>query len=243
MSRNRGKAGDDGPKVPGYIVTFSDMVTLLLTFFVMLMTLADFQDPELFNLGRDSFFESIGRFGIGMLMGGFQSRDLGSTKLKYYIENPDDRYQGRTIDANEEEIRRLFNKIRRSARTEQSKLAARKAHFSITEIRFHGDDTTLDEQAKLFLADFALNLQQDPLPGRLRLYVLGLAADQKGPKRQWAVSARRAKAVADFLRARLGPRFRQSVYCWGAGAGGLWAGPDGAVSPQSQILIAVLRPD
>ena len=27
------------PKVPGYIVTFSDMVTLLLTFFVMLLTL------------------------------------------------------------------------------------------------------------------------------------------------------------------------------------------------------------
>jgi len=35
------------------------MVTLLLTFFVMLLSLAEVQDPELFNKGRDSFWNSV----------------------------------------------------------------------------------------------------------------------------------------------------------------------------------------
>ncbi|MDD5011702.1 MAG: flagellar motor protein MotB, partial [Phycisphaerae bacterium] len=43
---------DNPPSVPAYIVTFSDMVTLLLTFFVLLISLAKMQDPEKFNAGR-----------------------------------------------------------------------------------------------------------------------------------------------------------------------------------------------
>ena len=58
-----------GPKVPGYIVTYSDMVTLLLTFFVMLLSLSNVQDPELFNKGRDSFLESLRCIGLGILFG------------------------------------------------------------------------------------------------------------------------------------------------------------------------------
>ena len=57
MKRPRLVIEEEGTKVPGYIVTFSDMVTLLLTFFVMLLTLADVQDPELFDKGRDSAYQ------------------------------------------------------------------------------------------------------------------------------------------------------------------------------------------
>jgi len=46
---------EGSPKVPAYIVTFSDMTTLLLTFFVMLLSLAKMQDPELFNKGLGYF--------------------------------------------------------------------------------------------------------------------------------------------------------------------------------------------
>ena len=49
MSRRYRSKGEEGSKVPAYIVTYSDMVTLLLTFFVMLMSLAQFQDPELYH--------------------------------------------------------------------------------------------------------------------------------------------------------------------------------------------------
>ena len=56
-------------EVPAYIVTFSDMVTLLLTFFVMLLSLATMQDPELLNKGRDSFVESLQALRSGHLHG------------------------------------------------------------------------------------------------------------------------------------------------------------------------------
>ena len=69
MSKQRQGPVEEKQKVPAYIVTFSDMVTLLLTFFVLLLTLAQVQDPELFNRGRDSFFESIRYCGLGNLLG------------------------------------------------------------------------------------------------------------------------------------------------------------------------------
>ncbi|MHC4344865.1 MAG: flagellar motor protein MotB, partial [Planctomycetota bacterium] len=77
MNRERQAEEERGSSVPAYIVTYSDMVTLLLTFFVMLLTLASMQDPELYNIGRDSFLQSMNQFGIGSLFGGFQNPFFG----------------------------------------------------------------------------------------------------------------------------------------------------------------------
>ncbi|MHC4678977.1 MAG: flagellar motor protein MotB, partial [Planctomycetota bacterium] len=79
-----------GTKVPGYIVTFSDMVTLLLTFFVMLLSLADIQDPELFNQGRDSFIESLTYIGLGSLLGKEDAPSFGDHKTKHFVPEPDE---------------------------------------------------------------------------------------------------------------------------------------------------------
>ena len=72
---------EESAKVPAYIVTFSDMVTLLLTFFVLLLTLAQVQDPELFNQGRDSFLESVRYFGLGALLGAEPTIKLDKPKV------------------------------------------------------------------------------------------------------------------------------------------------------------------
>ncbi len=69
MSREHRVIKEGSPKVPAYIVTFSDMVTLLLTFFVMLLSLASVQDPELFNRGRGAFAQTIKDLGLGILYG------------------------------------------------------------------------------------------------------------------------------------------------------------------------------
>jgi hypothetical protein len=62
------------------------MVTLLLTFFVMLLTLANMQDPSLFNVGRNSFLESLNKFGMGSLFGGYHNPLFGHVKIKYFID-------------------------------------------------------------------------------------------------------------------------------------------------------------
>jgi len=84
------------------------------------------------------------------------------------------------------------------------------------------------------------------------LYVLGLAPDETTEKEQWILSARRAEAVARFMRNNLDlaagvqqgfseSLLKWSVHSWGAGSGGEWAGPDSFLSERSQILIAILR--
>ena len=252
----RSKTEESGPKVPGYIVTFSDMVTLLLTFFVMLLSLATVQDEEIFYKGRDSFSFAIRSLGLGMLLGSKPRPDFGNVKIKHFISSPDKLFNGRSIHTKEEKIRQVFNELRQSMKTMPSEIAAQKTDFSLTNIRFARGDVRLDASAKRFLGGFCSHLQQDSGSRPVKLYVLGLAGDQAAEKEQWILSAKRAKAVADYLRGILssgsgfqtqrsafGGWSKWSVYWWGAGPGGDWVRQDSPISKQSQILIAVLRAD
>jgi len=260
----RSKTKESGPKVPAYIVTFSDMTTLLLTFFVMLLSLASVQDPEMVGIGRDSFRFSINHLGLGILMGRKPKPDFGHIKIKYPISEPDKLFQGRSIHTKEEKIRQVFNELRQSMKTMPSEVAAKKTDFSVTNIHFARGDARLNESAKRFLSNFCSHLQgtrfagtrQDSGSRPMKLYVLGLASDQATGREQWILSAKRAKAVADYMRGFLssasGPQIRRSafgswsqwsVYWWGAGPGGDWVRRDSPVSKESQILLAVLRAD
>ncbi len=257
MKRKHQSIEEEGPKVPGYIVTFSDMVTLLLTFFVMLLSLASVQDEELFNRGRDSFSFAIRSLGLGMLLGRKPRPDFGHVKIKHFISSPDKLFKGRSLHTKEEEIRQVFDEVRQSMKTMPSEVAAKKTDFSLTNIRFARGDARLDASAKQFLGGFCSHLQSAVAGSRpVKLYVLGLADDRATEKEQWILSAKRAKAAADYLRGILssGTSFQTqrsafggwskwSVYWWGAGPGGDWVRQDSPISKQSQILIAVLRAD
>ena len=240
-------------KVPGYIVTYSDMVTLLLTFFVMLLSLASVQDPEMFYLGRGSFLQSIQKLGMGMLFGRKQYADFGNWQLKYHIRDPDQQ-SGRTIDAKEERLRQTFQRLNRFSQSMPSQIVAQRTHFSVANVRFSGGKSDLGESAKKFLRGFCAQLESahEAKPGIV--YVLGLANEPVTEKEQWILSARRAHEVARFMQSALSsvsdaraPRSdvdladRWQVYWWGAGPGGDWVDRDSPVSNKTQILIAVLE--
>ena len=256
MKRRHQPIKEDKPKVPSYIVTFSDMITLLLTFFVMLLSLASVQDEEIFHKGRDSFSFAIRTLGLGMLLSSKLRPDFGNVKIKYFISKPDKSFKGRSINIKEEKIRQVFNELRQSMKTMPSEIVATKTDFSVANLRFARGVSRLDASAKQFLGNFCSNLQQDSGSRPIKLYVLGLAGDQATEKDQWILSAKRAKVVADYLRGILssgsgfqtqrsafGGWSKWSVYWWGAGPGGDWVRQDSPISKQSQILIAVLRAD
>jgi chemotaxis protein MotB len=256
LKRKNHSIEEEKPKVPSYIVTFSDMTTLLLTFFVMLLSLASMQDPELFRTGRDSFRFSLEYLGLGMLLGREQKPDLGHLKIKYSIIESDKLSNDRSINTKEEKIRQLFYELRKSMMTMPAEIAAKKNDFTVTNIRFARGGARLDESAKQFLGGFCSQLQQKYGSRPVKLYVLGLAADQKGEKEQWILSAKRAQTVADYMRDILssGSGFQAergtfenwsnwSIYWWGAGPGGDWVRQDSLISKQSQILIAVIGMD
>jgi chemotaxis protein MotB len=240
LNGKRQPGESDVPKVPVYIVTFSDMVTLLLTFFVMLLSLSSVQDPELLSKGRDSFLESIKNLGIGALLGKRPAPDFGAVKIKHSMDKPDLPLENRSIDSREETLRRMFKRIMNSMRDKPLQMAGKTMGFSATDIHFSKGDATLNEAAKRFLAEFCRNLQQAPRGDTLRLLVLGLSNDATSEKERWLLSARRAQAVADFMRRESPAKAKWSVYSWGAGPGGDWVGRDSSISGQAQISIAVV---
>jgi chemotaxis protein MotB len=241
LTRASKKVQESSSKVPAYIVTFSDMVTLLLTFFVMLLSLANVQDKEMFNLTQNAFVEHINTFGLGMLMGKKMSPDLGKAKYVYYITDPDINSDVRTIDGNEENIRRIFKKVTESMEAMPSQIVAQRTDFTVTNISFAPGRALLNESAEKYLTQFALNLQPNAGPEKIKLYVLGLADDARTEKAQWILSARRGQVVADFLNDVLPLQLQCPVYSWGAGPGGHWVSRDSSGHEGSDILIAVLR--
>lgn len=253
MKEKRSAPVEEKAKVPAYIVTFSDMVTLLLTFFVLLLTLAQVQDPELFNQGRDSFFESIHYCGLGNLLGNKPSVDLGAPKTKYPTTEPEVS-EDRTIDEYREKLRRIFEHLNQTMTTLPSQIVGTRLDFSITDVRFTRGQASLNDAARQTLAKYCVDLQQNLTPDACTLYVLGLAGDETSERNQWMLSARRAQAVAQFLQAQLAPQTPSGsgdplaasstpwdILWWGAGPGGNWAGQDRPDPGQSQILIAVLK--
>jgi len=238
---------EEKQKVPSYIVTFSDMVTLLLTFFVLLLTLAEVQDPELFMKGRDSFWKSIRYCGLGALLGSNVSLDLGSDKTKHPTTEPETT-EDRTIDEYREKLRRIAERINETATTLPSQIVGQQLHFSVTGVRFPKDRATLDAESQQSLSRFCLDLQQSLDAETSTLYVLGLGGDEATEKQQWMLSAKRARMVAGFLQEMLAQSTPAGVdsapwrvFWWGAGPGGNWAGQDCPDPGQSQILIAVLK--
>lgn len=254
MRRTRQTSEDDGPKVPGYIVTFSDMVTLLLTFFVMLLTLADTQDADFYDRGRDAFLKSIRYMGLGLLTGRNSSPELGNNKIKYDIDLPDEENSERTIDAKAEEIRRIFEKVKKTAETIPPEIIAKKNNFSVdNNIHFQRGKADLDESTKKYLTEFCTNLVMNNERKPLTLYILGLAPEETNERSKWVISAMRAEVVAKYMRASFesmlanqnnssvyGPGPKWPVYSWGAGSGGQWADHDSEISSQKQIAIAIL---
>jgi len=235
--RKKHRIEESSAKAPAYIVTFSTLVTLLLSFFIVLLSMGTTQDKTLFDRGyQGGFLESFKRgFGIR------QTFDFKSLGKKYSISEPDEGYEGKTPDVNTERLRRIIKKLSQSMNIRPSPIAAQKTDFSVTDIHFSSGEAVLDEPAKKFLSEFCLNLQQNPGSEAIKLYVLGIAGDQENEKEQWMVSARRAQAVADFMKNTLPEGLNWPVYCWGAGPGGEWVEQHSTTSKQLHILIAILR--
>ena len=50
MGKKKQRPADDGPEVPEWIVTFSDMISLLVTFFVLIMTFSSLEEDDVIKV-------------------------------------------------------------------------------------------------------------------------------------------------------------------------------------------------
>lgn len=240
MSKTRSK--ESKPSVPGYIVTFSDMITLLLTFFVMLLSMAETQvEKHKFMRGINSFKTAVADFGLaGFLIDKDNGPEFEHPKTQYRIDESQDEENDRAIDAKSEMLKRIMLDIERMMKITPSHIAGMdKTIFQPGKI-FRNNSDKLDDNAQNTLIQLYEQIHINYVSQEPIIYIVGLAADAKTEEMQWIMSAQRAMSVADFFRDQFSHEPSWPIYSWGTGNGGEWISQDSQITAETQIAIVIL---
>jgi len=240
-----------GEKAPLWIISFADMISLLMAFFVMLQTMACERSNELFNTGMGKFEMVIGEFqrnidGFGVPgLFGRPGENLGfNTKRGHYRTDIQDEkpVDQSAIDGEQEKTGRLFAKLSNFSNTHRSQLAGNNPNYIVTPITFTQGQTQLNSGAKMYLTNYAAAFRNPDQQNNLIIYIVGCAPDVSPLSRQWIVSEQRAAETAAFLKAALPENTRDSVFWWGAGSSKGWLASTPNADNQPEILIAIIHP-
>lgn len=251
MKKKQAQEESGGEKAPLWIISFADMISLLMAFFVMLQTLATEHTNELFTSGRGKFVATMGEFkrhvsgfGIPNLLGSSPERLYSSVPgREYHLDSPDSQpVLNPSVDSEGEKLRRLFTKLSQSAKTDLPQLRGKIHHYTFLPIQFSSaDESQFDSDTILRLTQQVAVLEQTGIEDEsVVYYVVGQARDVSPPSEQWMVSEKRAKSVAEFLRSVMPESLRDNIHWWGAGAGGEWFASANIEQAQNYVLIVRL---
>ena len=238
---------ESGEKAPLWIISFADMISLLMAFFVMLQAMAVTRSGELCNSGvgvfestMSGFRKSINGFGVPGLFGhSNEAMDFNHDQAHWALESSDkENPNTKAVDGREEKIRRVFSELESKATTHKSFLFGRKPQFIVAPIMFGKNSYELEDDARGYLDRLANDLEQAGNLEKLKIYIVGIAPEAKEVKDQWIVSAKRGQMCANYLKDQLGDK--AEIYNWGGGTGGEWTVSEGSAPKNTHVLIATV---
>ncbi|MFP4106958.1 MAG: flagellar motor protein MotB [Phycisphaerae bacterium] len=235
---------DDNQGPPAWIVSFSDMVTLLLAFFVMLQSFAVEQQPKMFYEGQATFRRAINWINVrDTLFGQDDPVEFGHRQKRHPMKEDPQAEPERIIDAEDRKIRNAFQQLREMMQVKADDVP-NETTIQPFDLDFSDDGQVLAEDGRRRLEEFMDELT-GARPGQpIRLRVVGLTGDQGSEQNQWAVSARRARAAEEAIRnyaANKGLGELQDISSWGRGTGGQWSKRRGIDPSTANIVLIVME--
>ena len=172
-----------GEKAPFWMISFSDMISLLMAFFIMLLTLSTGQSGKLCENGMGYFERSIAgfrtsidNFGIPS-MSSVNKLNFDAAQRHYHVEGNEENNGDRLIDGIEEQTKRLFASLKTKARTSASNIKGDQTLFTVTPIIFPNGSYRLRKEDKQYLDQFCTDIKPTvPIEG-LIIAVAGIAPE------------------------------------------------------------------
>lgn len=200
-------------EVPAYMVSFGDMITLLLTFFILLVALADTQTAGLVGAGRGSLIEHLLAQGSpGIMSGRLQERRLSQKQDLWWVPSQ---------EGDPDQLERVREKLEREI-----------------PIRFKPDEATLDYHEDRLVLRLPARIEYDdsgaPVLNQAVRDVLAVVAEAvlHRPERHVRIngdvprsgvidvelsdSAQQARMIFENLAVRGVPGRQMSLWGWGA---------------------------
>jgi flagellar motor protein MotB len=225
---------------PLWITTFADLISQLFAFFVLLLVMGKTQEAGMLGAVRESFVYSMKHFGLSGSLYGRDEKAGPHAKPVYSVDKPEQTGE-RTLDAKASELHALYQELMQSVDVATGRLVGSQVTYLPKNIAFRRGVAILSNTDKELLTREMAELKANLPEKEVKIYILGLASGEKTEWQQWTISAKRAEAVAEFMRGILPEGLGWQVYSWGAGKGGEWTSKEGQMAKEADIMVAVLR--
>ena len=186
MARQKKHSGSNGLDPMGWMTTFTDLVTLLMTFFVLLNSIAVI-DEERERLALNSFIGSL-----GMMKGGLSSIETKARSMLPPTAPMEQAIEG--AEAVEQFLlRRVTTGLRVAGTGLRRVISIQDAFF------FEPGDHRLKPEARSVLKELAHYVNLSNYPMRIEGHTDDLPELPPGISSDWELSALRTQAVLRFL--------------------------------------------
>jgi len=189
MGKKRFK-DDPKPGVPAYMVSFGDMMTLILTFFILLVSMSYEQNKGLMAKGLGSFTVAIQSHGLTGTMSDEEKLETFEHFRRRFNLPPEEDPEERPEDYDDASSKELVK-----ARLAEG-LTPHNEFFQPLIASFEAGSSELDESSKLYIDRLAATLR--PVIGQL-LVLEGHALDTGTARGDHRLAFQRAYAVERYL--------------------------------------------